>query len=74
MFKVRFDHLIMRFYLMMLVGILAVYTNQAWLIVVTFAIAVTAVLGYRFEWPSREPAGKIVTLQKVDKPQKVKTG
>ncbi len=72
MFKVRFDHLIMRYYLMMLVAIVAVYTHQAWLIVLTFAIAVTAILGYRFEWRANKQSGKIITLERKEEGRKRK--
>jgi hypothetical protein len=63
MFQLRISTLMWRFYLMMAVGIIAVYTAQSWLIVVTFAIAVSAILGYRIPWPrTEEKEGKHVAL------------
>jgi len=63
MFKLRISTLMWRFYLMMAVGMLAIYTAQSWLIVVTFAIAVSAILGYRLPWPrTEEKAGKRVAM------------
>ncbi len=72
MFTLRFDYLLMRYYLMMLVAILAVLTHQAWLIILAFAIAVSAILGYRITWPKTKRSGKIVTMERKDEPQKRK--
>lgn len=63
MFKLSFSSTILRFYLMMLIAILAIYTHQSWLIVVAFAIGVTAILGYRIDWFVREANDKIVQMK-----------
>jgi hypothetical protein len=62
MFQLSIPSLIGRFYLMMLVGIIAVFTHQNWLIAVTFAIAASAVLGYRIPWRRGKEAGKIIPM------------
>lgn len=62
MFKLRIHILILRFYLMMLVAIIAVYTDQVWLIVVAMAVAISAVLGYSFGGTASED-GKVVRMK-----------
>ncbi len=47
MFRLSITSTILRYYLMMVVAIIAVYTHQMWLIAVVMAIAVSAILGYR---------------------------
>ncbi|MCB0566907.1 MAG: hypothetical protein KDD01_21280 [Phaeodactylibacter sp.] len=61
MFKLRIHILILRYYLMMLIAIIAVYTDQAWLIAVAMAVAISAVLGYRFG--GTEEKGKVVRME-----------
>ncbi len=62
MFKLSFSNTVLRFYLMMLVGILAVYTSQFWLVYLAFAIAVSAILGYRIEWGTSKAESKVVKI------------
>ncbi|MCO6475134.1 MAG: hypothetical protein J5I94_00865 [Phaeodactylibacter sp.] len=62
MFKLRIHILILRYYLMMLVTIIAVATHQMWLVPVVMAIAISAVLGYRFGGDSEE-AAKVVRMK-----------
>ena len=62
MFKLRISTLMWRFYLMMAVGIIAVYTHQAWMIALTFLIAVSAILGYRIDWPTRKTDRETISL------------
>lgn len=47
MFRLSITSTILRYYLMMAVVIVAVYTSQIWLVAVAMAIAVSAILGYR---------------------------
>ncbi|MCB0547136.1 MAG: hypothetical protein KDD19_06070 [Phaeodactylibacter sp.] len=61
MFQLEIHKLILRYYLMMLVTIITVYTGQMWLIAVVMAIAISAVLGYRFG--GTEEKGKVVRLE-----------
>ena len=61
MFKLGFHIVILRYYLMMLIAIIAVYTGQAWLIAVAMAVAISAVLGYRFGGTEEE--GKVVRME-----------
>ena len=61
MFQLEIHKLILRYYLMMLVTIITVYTGQMWLIAVVMAIAISAVLGYRFGGTGEK--GKVVRLE-----------
>ena len=64
MFKLSIPNLILRYYAMILCCILAVVTHQWWLVVLTFAIAVSAVLGYKFNWPRVDKEeGKVIFLE-----------
>lgn len=64
MFKLSFHNTILRFYLMMLVAIIAVYTAQAWLIVVAFAVGVGSILGYQINFkPAKTTEAKRIDLQ-----------
>ncbi len=47
MFRLSILSTVLRYYLMMAVVIVAVYTHSAWLVALAMAIAVSAVLGYR---------------------------
>jgi len=47
MFRLSITSTILRFYLMMLIVILAVVAQQMWLVVIAMAVAVSAILGYR---------------------------
>lgn len=62
MFKLRIHILILRYYLMMLIAIIAVYTDQAWLIWVAMAVAVSAVLGFSFGGAAKEES-KVVRME-----------
>ncbi len=73
MFKLSIHMLILRYYLMMLIAIIAVYTGQAWLIAVTMAVAISAVLGYRFEWPAGEK-GKVIRMESSPEKEARKAG
>lgn len=73
MFKLSIPSLVLRFYLMMVVGIIAVYANQsALLIFLTFAIAVSAILGYRIGQPAAKATGKVVKLEESAQEKKQK--
>ncbi|MCB9267290.1 MAG: hypothetical protein H6558_19890 [Lewinellaceae bacterium] len=61
MFKLGFHIVILRYYLMMLVTIIAVTTHQMWLVPVIMAIAISAILGYRFG--GTEEKGKVVRME-----------
>ena len=61
MFQLEIHKLILRYYLMMLVTIIAVTTHQMWLAPVIMAIAVSAILGYRFG--GAEEKGKVVRME-----------
>ena len=63
MFKLKLSTLILRWYFMMLVGIAAVYTAQWWMILLSVLVAVSAILGYRFEGPAVKEEGKVVPLE-----------
>ncbi|GEM_PF-6972543 len=54
MLSLSFSNTIFRFYLMMLVAIVAVLTQQAWMILLVYAVAVSAILGYRINIPRRK--------------------
>lgn len=72
MFKLSISSLVLRYYLMMVVAILAVYTSQDWLVFLAFAIAVSAVLGYRVEMPSAKESGRLVRLEGTEREKKQK--
>ena len=74
MFKLSISSLVLRYYLMMVVGIIAVYTHQNWLILLTFLIAVSAIIGYRIEWPGSKEEGKVVRMEEISKEGKRKAG
>jgi hypothetical protein len=74
MFQLRISTLIWRWYFMMVVGILAVYTSQAWLIVLTMLVAVSAVLGYRLGVPAERKEGKLIRMEEDSSPQRRKAG
>ena len=61
MFQLEIHKLILRYYLMMLITIITVYTDQMWLIAVVMALAISAVLGYRFG--RAEEQGKVVRME-----------
>ena len=61
MFKLKIHILILRYYLMMLITIIAIYTDQMWLIAVVMAVAISAVLGCRFGGAEEE--GKVVRMK-----------
>ncbi len=67
MFNLSFSSTILRFYLMMLVAIVAVYISQPWLILVAFAVGVSAILGYRIEWGTAKTENKVVKLPIAEK-------
>jgi hypothetical protein len=62
MFRLRISSLILRWYFMMLVGIIAVYTQQDWLIFVTVLIAVSAVLGYSIQPPKEKESAQVINI------------
>lgn len=64
LFHLSIKNTVLRFYLMMLVGIAAVYAESAVLILLTFAVAVGAILGVSIRGPKSEAAvGKRVHLE-----------
>jgi hypothetical protein len=64
MFKLSIPGLVVRYYAMMLSCIAAVLLHSDLLIVLTYAIALSAVLGYRFEWRrDKEEAGKVIPME-----------
>lgn len=67
MFNLSFSSTILRFYLMMLVAVVAVYISQSWLILVAFAVGVSAILGYRIEWGIAKTESKVVELPRAEK-------
>jgi len=74
MFKLSISSTILRYYLMMIVVIVAVITSQSWLVWVAMAVAVSAILGYRIGPAKAEEKGKIVPLEYTRSPQKRKAG
>ena len=74
MFTLRISSLVLRYYLMMAVAIVAVYTHQSWLVFVAFAVAVSAILGYRIGGPTAKESGKIIQLEEKAREKKVKAG
>lgn len=74
MFKLSIPGLIVRFYVMMLACIAAVVLHSDLLIVLTFAIAVTAVLGYRFEWRRDKEVGKVIPMEGAPKGERRQAG
>lgn len=73
MFKLRIHILILRYYLMMLITIVAVYTEQMWLVPVVMAVAISAVLGYRFGGAAEEE-GKVVRMEASPEKEARKAG
>ena len=63
MFNLPIHILILRWYFMMLIGMIAVYTGQGWLIILTVLVAVSAVLGYSSQDPARRKAGRVIKLE-----------
>ncbi len=59
---------------MMVVGILAVYTSQIALIVLTMLVAVSAVLGYRLGVPAERKESKLIRMKEDSSPQRRKAG
>lgn len=59
MLSLSFNNTIFRFYLMMLIAIVAVWLHQPWLIFVVYAVGVSAILGYRISMPRRKKGRKI---------------
>ncbi len=47
MFRLSIQNTVLRYYLMMAVVIVTVYSHQMWLVFVAMAIAVSAILGIR---------------------------
>ncbi len=70
MFKLNFANTVWRFYLVMLIGIIAVYTHQSWLIFVVFAVAVSAILGYQFNWGGTKRTGKVIEMPEAERAPK----
>ena len=64
LFNLCIKNTILRFYLMMLVGIAAVYAESAILVLLTFAVGVSAILGVCVgKKEPRVSAGKRVQLE-----------
>ncbi len=64
LFNLCIKNTILRFYLMMLIGIAAVYADSALLVILTFAVGVSAVLGACTGKKQPEPgAGRRVQLE-----------
>jgi energy-coupling factor transporter transmembrane protein EcfT len=74
MFQLSIPSLIGRYYLMMLVCIIAVVTHSSWLIALTFAIAVSAILGYRIPWRRDKESGKVIPMEGAPKRESRKAG
>lgn len=74
MFKLRISSLILRYYLMMVISILAVYTDQSWLVLAAFAVAVSAILGYRLGKPAAKESGRVIQLEETAREKKQKVG
>lgn len=74
MFKLRISSLVLRYYLMMAVAIVAVYTHQNWLVFVAFAVAVSAILGYRIGGPAAKESGKVIRMEEPVREKKQKVG
>ena len=63
MFKLSIHNTVWRFYLMMAIAIIAVYTHQVWLIPVAMLVAVSAILGYQIGTPAAKSGeGRIIEL------------
>lgn len=74
MFKLSFHHTILRYYLMMAVSIVAVYTHQSWLILLAFAVAVSAVLGMRIGPSEEKRKPKVMPMGEVKPRERRKAG
>jgi hypothetical protein len=61
-FNLSINNTVLRFYLMMLIAIIAVYTHQSWLIFLAFAVGVSAILGYHIGKPVETTQGKAVRM------------
>lgn len=73
MFKVSISNLILRYDLMIVATIIALYTHQTWLILLPFIIAVMAILGIRFNWTGAKK-GKMVPMKGASKEEMRKAG
>jgi len=60
LFQLNIKNTILRFYFMMLVGIAAVYADSVLLILLTFIVGVSAILGIAIR---KRPAAKRVQLE-----------
>lgn len=65
LFNLSIHNTVFRFYLMMLIAIIAVYTQQSWIIFLAFAVGVSAILGYRLGKPTAAAEGKEVKMKPV---------
>jgi hypothetical protein len=74
MFKMRIDMLILRWYSMMAVGIIAVVSHQDWLIFATMLVAVSAILGLRIGGVRKEEGGRVVEMEKKPPKERRKAG
>lgn len=74
MFQLRISTLIWRWYFMMVVGMLAVFSGQSWLIVLAMGVAVSAVLGYRMGSPDPREEGKLIRMEEEPSRQQRKAG
>jgi len=63
MFNLSIHNTVLRFYLMMFLSIIAVYTGQSWLIVLAFVVAVSAVLGYQLPSSGEKQSGQIKRME-----------
>ncbi|MCB0639003.1 MAG: hypothetical protein KDC54_20380 [Lewinella sp.] len=62
MFRLSIASVILRYYLMMLVTIVIVFSQQYWLIPVVMLIAMSAILGYRVDNASSSES-KVVPMR-----------
>lgn len=75
MFKLSIHNTVWRFYLMMAIAIVAVYTHQIWLIPVAMLVAVSAILGYQIGTPAAKSGdGRIIELPERERRERRKAG
>jgi H+/Cl- antiporter ClcA len=70
MFRLSITSTILRYYLMMLVVIIALYAQQMWLIGVAMAIVVSAILGYRIGGEPKKESKRVQMKAAPDQAQR----
>ncbi len=54
MFQASIASIMWRFYLLMAIVIIGVFTYQTWLFILGYAILATCLLGLKFEWKNKD--------------------